>query len=77
MRDAVVAAVCAVLYVDASDFTDGDETDLRDLGLDSIRFVLLMKHLGVQRDSEIPLRLADVLTVAAWVPILQDVRDRA
>ncbi|MCV6962944.1 hypothetical protein BST27_01725 [Mycobacterium intermedium] len=67
MRDRVFTALCDVLYVDESDFADGDDTDLRDLGLDSVRFVLLMKHLGVDRESELPARLAGNLSIAGWV----------
>ncbi|WP_158018859.1 acyl carrier protein [Mycobacterium basiliense] len=67
MRQRILAAVCEVLYIDESDLTDGDVTDLRDLGLDSVRFVLLMKHLGVNRESELPSRLAEHLSIAGWV----------
>ena len=74
LRRRIIDAVCEVLYVGDEDFIDGDETDLRDLGLDSVRFVLLMKHLGVDRLSELPTRLADELTVAAWVRLLADPR---
>ncbi|RWA21663.1 hypothetical protein MBRU_14400 [Mycolicibacterium brumae DSM 44177] len=66
-----MAALADVLYVDETDFADGDDTDLRDLGLDSVRFVLLMKRLGVDRESELPRRLADHLTVAGWVRELE------
>lgn len=66
VRQRILAAVCDVLYVDEDDFVDGDATDLRDLGLDSVRFVLLMKRLGVDRESELPARLADDLSIAAW-----------
>lgn len=67
VRDKVLAAVCDVLYIEEADLTDGDATDLRDLGLDSVRFVLLMKHLGVNRESELPTRLAENLSIAGWV----------
>ncbi|MBY0442186.1 MAG: acyl carrier protein [Mycobacteriaceae bacterium] len=67
MRDQVLAAVCAVLYIDETDLLDGDATDLRDLGLDSVRFVLLMKKLGVDRESELPSLLAENLSIASWV----------
>lgn len=67
VRQRIVVAVCDVLYVDEDDFLDGDATDLRDLGLDSVRFVLLMKRLGVDRESELPARLARDLSIAAWV----------
>ncbi len=60
-----------MLYVDESDFIDGDATDLRDLGLDSVRFVLLMKQLGIDRESDVPRRLADNLTIAGWVQELE------
>ncbi|MGV0736884.1 acyl carrier protein [Mycobacterium syngnathidarum] len=73
MRNRVLAAVSEVLYVDESDFLDGDATDLRDLGLDSVRFVLLMKQLGIDRESELPRRLADNLSVAGWVQELEGV----
>jgi acyl carrier protein len=71
MRERVLAAVCDVLYIDESELTDGDATDLRDLGLDSVRFVLLMKQLGVNRDSEVPTRLAENLSIAGWVQELE------
>ncbi|MCX2933408.1 acyl carrier protein [Mycobacterium sp. CVI_P3] len=70
MRDRIAAAVRDVLYVEDSDFFDGDDTDLRELGLDSVRFVLVMKQLGVDRESDAVPRLADELTVAAWVRVL-------
>ncbi|MCG7606285.1 MULTISPECIES: acyl carrier protein [Mycobacterium] len=73
MRNRILAALSEVLYVDESDFLDGDATDLRDLGLDSVRFVLLMKQLGIDRESELPRRLADNLSVAGWVRELEEV----
>lgn len=76
VRGAVLAALAEVLYVDESDLVDGDDTDLRDLGLDSVRFVLLMKHLGVDRESDLPSRLADDLSVAGWVRHLEATGDR-
>lgn len=60
-----------MLYVDESDFLDGDATDLRDLGLDSVRFVLLIKQLGIDRESDVPRRLADNLSIAGWVRELE------
>ncbi|WP_163752116.1 acyl carrier protein [Mycolicibacterium helvum] len=77
MRDRIIGAICEVLYLDAADFIDGDETDLRDLGLDSVRFVLLMKQLGVNRESELPALLANDVTVAAWVRVLENVHGLA
>ncbi|MGB8407408.1 MAG: acyl carrier protein [Mycobacterium sp.] len=71
MRQHVLAAVSDVLYVDESDLYDGDATDLRELGLDSVRFVLLMKQLGVDRESDLPSRLAQDLTIAGWVRELE------
>jgi aryl carrier-like protein len=71
MRERVLAAVCDVLYIDEAELIDGDATDLRDLGLDSVRFVLLMKQLGVNRDSEVPSRLAENLSIAGWVQELE------
>jgi aryl carrier-like protein len=71
LRSRVLAALSEVLYVDESDFLDGDATDLRDLGLDSVRFVLLMKHLGIDRESDVPRRLADNLSIAGWVRELE------
>ncbi|GLB83615.1 hypothetical protein Mkiyose1665_45720 [Mycobacterium kiyosense] len=67
LRDTILAAVCEVLYVDETDLVDGDATDLRELGLDSVRFVLLMKRLGVDRESALPARLAENLSIAGWV----------
>jgi acyl carrier protein len=67
MRERILAAVCDVLYIDEAELMDGDATDLRDLGLDSVRFVLLMKQLGVNRESEVPSRLAENLSIASWV----------
>ncbi|OBI89279.1 hypothetical protein A5661_04480 [Mycobacterium asiaticum] len=67
VREKIVTAVCEVLYIDETDLFDGDATDLRDLGLDSVRFVLLMKQLGVNRESEVPARLAENLSIAGWV----------
>lgn len=71
LRSRVLAALSEVLYVDESDFIDGDATDLRDLGLDSVRFVLLMKQLGIDRESDVPRRLADNLSIAGWVRELE------
>ena len=65
-RSRILAALAEVLYVDESDLIDGDATDLRDLGLDSVRFVLLMKQLGIDRESDVPRRLADNLSLAGW-----------
>ncbi|WP_066898413.1 acyl carrier protein [Mycolicibacterium houstonense] len=70
-RVRILAALSEVLYVDESDLLAGDDTDLRDLGLDSVRFVLLMKHLGIDRESEMPRRLADNLSVAGWIRELE------
>lgn len=77
LREKVFAAVCDVLYIDQADLTEGDATDLRDLGLDSVRFVLLMKKLDVDRESEVPSRLADNLSIAGWVHELENLRERA
>ncbi|TLH50921.1 acyl carrier protein [Mycolicibacterium aubagnense] len=71
MRARVLAAVSDVLYIDESDLFDGDATDMRELGLDSVRFVLLMKQLGVDRESDLPARLADDLSIAGWVRVLE------
>ncbi len=77
VRARVLAAVCDVLYIDEADLTDGDATDLRDLGLDSVRFVLVMKKLGVNRESELPSRLAENLSIAGWVRELENLCERA
>lgn len=77
LRAKIVAALAEVLYIDESDLFDGDDTDLRDLGLDSVRFVLLMKQLGVDRESDTPRRLAEDLTITGWVRVLEAVRDLA
>ncbi|QUR65853.1 acyl carrier protein [Mycobacterium spongiae] len=71
-RERIFAAVCDVLYIEDADLVDGDDTDLRDLGLDSVRFVLVMKHLGVDRESELPSRLAENLSIAGWVRELEE-----
>jgi acyl carrier protein len=72
VRERILAAVCEVLYIEEADLIDGDATDLRDLGLDSVRFVLLMKQLGVDRESEVPSRLAENLSIAGWIRELQE-----
>lgn len=77
IRDKVLAAVCDVLYIDEQDLHDGDGTDLRDLGLDSVRFVLLMKRLDVDRESDVPTRLAEDLSIAGWVRELENLCERA
>ncbi|MEN4451820.1 acyl carrier protein [Mycobacterium sp. SM3041] len=74
IRERLLATVADVLYIDESDLFDGDATDLRELGLDSVRFVLLMKRLGVDRESELLKRLAQELTIAGWVRELEGVR---
>ncbi len=71
LREKILAAVCDVLYIDEAELIDGDATDLRDLGLDSVRFVLLMKQLGVDRESELPSRLAANLSIEGWVRELE------
>ncbi|BBY33247.1 hypothetical protein BST33_11150 [Mycolicibacter minnesotensis] len=70
-RQQILDAICDVLYIDEDDLFAGDDTDLRDLGLDSVRFVLLMKRLGVDRESELPARLAGNLSIAGWVAELR------
>ncbi|MCV7113212.1 acyl carrier protein [Mycolicibacterium setense] len=75
MRGRLLDALSEVLYVDESDFVDGDATDLRDLGLDSVRFVLLMKHLGIDRQSDVPRRLAENLSVAGWLQELEKLNE--
>ncbi|OBA84094.1 hypothetical protein A9W99_06880 [Mycobacterium sp. 1164966.3] len=77
LREKVFAAVCDVLYIEEADLTDGDATDLRDLGLDSVRFVLIMKQLGVDRESEVPSRLAENLSIEGWVKELENLGERA
>ncbi|OBK91763.1 hypothetical protein A5645_26680 [Mycobacterium asiaticum] len=67
IREQIFTAICDVLYIDETDLIDGDATDLRDLGLDSVRFVLLMKQLGVNRESAVPARLAENLSISGWV----------
>ncbi len=74
LRERVLTAVADVLYIDESDLFDGDATDLRELGLDSVRFVLLMKRLGVDRASDLPKRFANDLTVEGWVRELERLR---
>ncbi|MGV0783920.1 acyl carrier protein [Mycolicibacterium peregrinum] len=76
-RSRILAALAEVLYVDESDLIDGDATDLRDLGLDSVRFVLLMKQLGIDRESDVPRRLADNLSLAGWVQELEKLGEPA
>ncbi|OCB46618.1 hypothetical protein A5721_13045 [Mycobacterium vulneris] len=71
LRSAILGALAEVLYVDETDLVDGDATDLRDLGLDSVRFVLLMKRLGIDRESDVPRRLAGNLSLAGWVHELE------
>ncbi|OBF91811.1 hypothetical protein A5791_14980 [Mycobacterium sp. 852002-51163_SCH5372311] len=77
LREKVFAAVCDVLYIEEADLTEGDATDLRDLGLDSVRFVLIMKHLGVDRQSDVPSRLAENLSIEGWVKELENLGERA
>lgn len=77
IRDRILAALVEVLYIDESDLIEGDATDLRDLGLDSVRFVLLMKQLGIDRESEVPARLAENLSLAGWVGELEGLGDLA
>ncbi|MCV7426710.1 acyl carrier protein [Mycobacterium montefiorense] len=67
MRERIFDALREVLYIDEADLIDGDATDLRDLGLDSVRFVLLMKQLGVNQESQLPARLAKNLSISGWV----------
>lgn len=46
-RDRVVHLVFEVLYIDEEDLVDGDDTDLRELGLDSVRTAMLTDALGL------------------------------
>ncbi|MUM20056.1 MULTISPECIES: acyl carrier protein [unclassified Mycobacteroides] len=69
-RERVLGALCEVLYISESELFDGDATDLRDLGLDSVRFMLLMKQLGVGRGSVMQKDMAGDLSVAGWVRVL-------
>ncbi|MGB3323218.1 MAG: acyl carrier protein [Mycolicibacterium fortuitum] len=71
LRSRILAALAEVLYIDEADLVDGDTTDLRDLGLDSVRFVLLMKQLRIDRESDVPRRLADNLSLAGWIQELE------
>ncbi|KJX74826.1 acyl carrier protein [Mycobacterium lepromatosis] len=71
VRERVLTAVCEVLYVAESDLVEGDETDLRDLGLDSVRFTLLIKQLGLSQEAEIQSKLMDNLSIASWVRQLE------
>ncbi|NOP94838.1 phosphopantetheine-binding protein [Mycolicibacterium fortuitum] len=71
LRSRILAALVEVLYIDEADLVDGDTTDLRDLGLDSVRFVLLMKQLRIDRESDVPRRLADNLSLAGWIQELE------
>lgn len=77
LRSRILSALSEVLYVDETDLVDGDDTDLRDLGLDSVRFVLLMKRLGIDRDSDVPRRLANDLSIAGWVRELEQLGEPA
>ncbi|QCH22336.1 acyl carrier protein [Mycobacteroides salmoniphilum] len=70
-RSRILAAVCDVLYISESELFDGEATDLRELGLDSVRFVLLMKQLGVTRGSELQKRLVSDLSIAGWAQALE------
>lgn len=70
-RNRILAAVCDVLYISESELFDGEATDLRELGLDSVRFVLLMKQLGVTRGSELQKRLVSDLSIAGWAQALE------
>ncbi|OHT81143.1 acyl carrier protein [Mycobacteroides saopaulense] len=70
-RDRILAVVCEVLYIAESELFDGDATDLRELGLDSVRFVLLMKKLGVTRGSDLQKRLVSNLSIAGWAQVLE------
>ncbi|MBA0047915.1 acyl carrier protein [Mycobacterium sp. NPDC050853] len=70
-RNRILAAVCEVLYISESELFDGDVTDLRDLGLDSVRFVLLMKQLGVARGSGLQKCLVADLSIAGWTRVLE------
>ncbi|WP_297006436.1 acyl carrier protein [uncultured Corynebacterium sp.] len=46
-RDRVIRLVSEVLYIDEEDLVDGDDTDLRELGLDSVRSAMLSDALGL------------------------------
>lgn len=71
LRGAILVALENVLYIDESDLVDGDATDLTELGLDSVRFVLVMKRLGIDRDSDLPRRLAANVSIEGWMRELE------
>lgn len=69
--------MCELLYIDGAELFDGDATDLRELGLDSVRFVLLMKRLDIDRESDLPLQLAEEPSIDGWVRRLEHVHEHA
>ena len=71
LRGAILVALENVLYIDESDLVDGDATDLTELGLDSVRFVLVMKRIGIDRDSDLPRRLAANVSIEGWMRELE------
>ncbi|MGP5659131.1 acyl carrier protein [Corynebacterium falsenii] len=46
--DEVAKIVCDVLFIGEEDLFDGQATDLRDVGLDSVRAVLILDRLKVR-----------------------------
>ncbi|RAV32970.1 acyl carrier protein [Corynebacterium heidelbergense] len=59
-RDVVFQA----LYIDEEDLANGDHTDLRELGLDSVRLVLILQQLGLAERTGVVERMTAAPTIA-------------
>lgn len=56
--------VCSVLYLEQDDLVQGVDTDLRELGLDSLRLVLLLKRLDIEQTPNVLARISVHPTIA-------------
>lgn len=52
IRNTVTQKIFDSLYIDEDDLFDGDTTDLRELGLDSIRLTRLLRDFGITPESK-------------------------
>ncbi|MDN5721497.1 phosphopantetheine-binding protein [Corynebacterium sp.] len=66
-RDRVAEFVCEILYIDDEDLIDGDDTDLREFGLDSVRFMMLLDALELTGEEGVVQRIFAVPTIRTLV----------
>lgn len=75
--DQVFQAVADVLYITPEDLTEGEATDLTELGLDSLRLVLILERLAVSNRPEASARIAAAPTLATLRELAAEAKARA